>query len=237
MYISWFSCGATSAIATKIALSKYPDVRIIYIDTKSEHEDSIRFLHDCEDWFGQKVEIYSSEKYSGHFDVIRKKKFLNSPVGAPCTLELKKKVRWQLEDSIKEWEGQIFGYDVSEQHRAQRFMEQNPKAKPVYPLIESQLSKADCLALLKRVPIEIPTMYRLGFHNNNCVGCVKGKKGYWWKIKSCFPDVFDRMANLEREIGHSCINGCFLDELRPTKLPPLVESCSLFCDPDFMDIK
>lgn len=236
MVISWFSCGATSAIATKLALNQYNDVRIIYIDTHSEHADSMRFLQDCENWFGQKIEIYSSQKYANHFDVIERKRFFNSPAGASCTLELKKKVRWRIEDCIKEWDGQVFGYDISERHRAKRFREQYPNAKAIYPLIERQLAKSDCLALLKRVPIEIPMMYRLGYHNNNCVGCVKGKKGYWWKIKNDFPDVFERMAVLERELGHSCINGCFLDELKPVDLPPLVESCSLFCDPDFLDI-
>ena len=236
MIISWFSCGVTSAIATKLALRVYSDVRIIYIDTKSEHEDSIRFLHDCEKWFNHKIEIVSSDKYAGHFDVIQKKRFLNSPYGAPCTLELKKKVRWKIEDRIGEWDGQVFGFDVSEIHRATRFQQQYPSAKPIYPLIENQLSKSDCLALMKKTGIELPMMYRLGFHNNNCVGCVKGGKGYWWKIKQCFPDIFDRMAKIERNIGRSCIKGCFLDELEPTNLPPLVESCSLFCDPDFMDI-
>lgn len=236
MIISWFSCGVTSAVATKLALRIYNDVRIIYIDTKSEHKDSLRFLHDCESWFNHKIEIVSSDKYTGHFDVIQKKRFLNSPYGAPCTLELKKKVRWKIEDEVRNWDGQVFGFDVSEIHRAVRFQEQYPLAKPIYPLIEHQLSKSDCLALMSKARIKLPIMYRLGFHNNNCVGCVKGGKGYWWKIKQCFPDIFDRMAKIERNLGRSCIKGCFLDELQPTNLPPLVESCSLFCDPDFMDI-
>lgn len=236
MDICWFSCGATSAIATKIMLSRSNDVKVIYIDTMSEHEDSKRFLHDCEEWFNHPIEIYSSPKFSGHFDVIERKKFLNSPTGASCSLELKKKVRWMIEDSIGCWESQTFGFDISEKKRAQRFSEQYPNAKAVFPLIEMGLSKPDCLGLLQQANIEIPLMYRLGFHNNNCVGCVKGGKGYWWKIKQCFPDIFDRMATLERKIGHTCIKDCALDELQPVNLPPIVPSCSLFCDPDFMDI-
>lgn len=236
MIISWFSCGVTSAIATKLILSEGWDVRVIYIDTHSEHPDSLRFLHDCEEWFNHPIEIYSSPKYSGHFDVIEKKRFLNSPTGAPCTLELKKKVRWMIEDSIGKWDAQVIGYDISEEKRATRFRLQYPKAKPVFPLIEHQLTKNDCLSLIRRAGIEIPMMYRLGYHNNNCIGCVKGGKGYWWKIKHDFPDVFERMAKIERSLGHSCIKECFLDELRPVSLPPLVESCSLFCDPDFMDL-
>lgn len=58
-------------------------------------------------------------------------------------------------------------------------------------------------------------MYDLGYHNNNCVGCVKGGMGYWNRIRIDFPEVFRKMAELEREIGHSCINGVYLDELAP----------------------
>lgn len=58
-------------------------------------------------------------------------------------------------------------------------------------------------------------MYDLGYPNNNCVGCVKGGMGYWNKIRVDFPEVFERRARQEREIGHSCIKGVFLDELDP----------------------
>lgn len=52
--IAWFSCGITSAVACKIALQTYKDVVLYYTDTGSQEEDSLRFLHDCEQWFGQK---------------------------------------------------------------------------------------------------------------------------------------------------------------------------------------
>lgn len=58
-------------------------------------------------------------------------------------------------------------------------------------------------------------MYDLGYSNNNCVGCVKGGKGYWNRIRVDFPEVFERRAKEEREVGHSCIKGVFLDELDP----------------------
>lgn len=48
MIIAWFSCGATSAVACKIALSLYDDVHIYYIETGSGHPDNTRFLADCE---------------------------------------------------------------------------------------------------------------------------------------------------------------------------------------------
>ena len=238
MVISWFSCGVTSAVATKIILSKYDDVRIMYIETGQEHPDNKRFIQDCETWFSHNIEVFRNQKYSSVFDVIGKTHYINGVAGARCTLELKKKVRWGIEDEIKVWQAQVFGFDAGETKRAQRFTEQYPAAKPIFPLIDNGLSKSDCLAIISRAGIELPIMYKLGFHNNNCIGCVKGGRGYWALIREKFPKYYNKMARIEREIGHSCIRDCFLDELPKDarKLPPIVPSCSLFCDPDFLDI-
>jgi hypothetical protein len=78
-------------------------------------------------------------------------------------------------------------------------------------------------------------MYQLGYEYNNCVGCVKGGMGYWNKIRVDFPEIFDRMAKLERELGRTVLrdNGpLFLDELDPTRgnhqTEPSID-CSLLC--------
>lgn len=234
--IAWFSCGATSAVATKLAIEWYDNVEVFYIDTGGEHPDNKRFLEDCQEWFGREIHVRKSHVYATPMDVFSKTRYLNGPSGARCTLELKRKVRWEIEDELKSWKSQVFGFDNSEILRFNRFRQQYPKAKPIAPLISKDLDKPSCLAILQMAGIELPAMYRLGFHNNNCVGCVKGGKGYWSAIRKHFPQRFDQMARLEREINHSCINGCFLDELGEYNLPPIVPSCSIFCDPDFMDI-
>ena len=86
--------------------------------------------------------------------------------------------------------------------------------------------------MLEKLGIKRPTMYDLGYNNNNCIGCVKGGKGYWNKIRKDFPDVFAERAKLERLIGRSCINGCFLDELDPHsgKVNDIVPECDVMCE-------
>ena len=77
---------------------------------------------------------------------------------------------------------------------------------------------------MKAVSIELPMMYRLGYKNNNCIGCVKGGIGYWNKIRKDFPEDFARMAAVEREIGATILKDrrwgvtsrVYLDELDPT---------------------
>ena len=96
---------------------------------------------------------------------------------------------------------QIFGYTVEEQDRLDRFIDANNDVKLWSVLIDKGLNKSDCLAMIDRAGIELPAMYKLGYQNNNCIGCVKGGMGYWNKIKVDFPEAFDRMAALEKTIG------------------------------------
>jgi len=239
-YISWFSCGAASAVATKIALKKYKNLRIIYQDTGSEHPDNKRFLKDCEKWFDKEIEIIKSEKYTDIWDVFNKTKWLVGPSGARCTSELKRKVAESIIDWGENQQFEIFGYTFEEKNRMERFKLNNNERKIVCPLIDKCLTKDDTLGLIWKAKIKLPKMYELGYRNNNCIGCVKGGAGYWNKIKKDFPDVFNKMAKQERElnvaINKTYINGkrikIFLDELPENmgnyKNEPSI-SCGLFC--------
>lgn len=244
MVIAWFSCGATSAVACKIALSMYDDVEIYYIETGSAHPDNDRFLLDCEKWYGQPIHTIRSKKYNNVAEVLRKG-FINSPNGAACTLQLKKKVRYDIEKKLKDWDGQVWGFefDAKEINRAIRFKQQYPDNKPLFPLIERQITKPDALGMLWKAGIEIPTMYKMGYNNNNCIGCVKGGMGYWNKIRVDFPSVFNETAKIEREIGATCLKDekgiIYLDELDPSRGDPVKEiipDCSLICQIEFQEI-
>jgi hypothetical protein len=232
-HLVWFSAGAASAVATKLVLGEgHDDLVVAYIDPGSEHPDNERFLTDCEEWFDHPVERLCSEKYQDTWQVWEERRYLVGPDGALCTAELKKMPRYAFERSD---DIQVFGYTAEEGHRAARFREQNPGVILRAPLIERELSKSDCLALVDRAGIELPIMYQLGYRNNNCVGCVKGGMGYWNKIRVDFPEVFDRMAQLERTLGRSVIRAdgeqMFLDELDPERgdhVEPDMD-CSLTC--------
>lgn len=229
--LCWFSAGAASAVATKLTIANHPDadVAIYRVDPGSEHEDNQRFADDCAAWFGKPVELIRSTKYRDTWQVWEERRYINGPAGALCTVELKKKPRFAVErpDDI-----QVFGYTVEERHRADRFRDQNPGVTLVTPLIDAGLTKSDCLAMIDRAGITLPTMYLLGYRNNNCIGCPKGGMGYWNKIRRDFPETFQRMALLERELDASCINGVFLDELAPDRGSHSDEpdfECSLMC--------
>lgn len=233
-----FSCGAASAVATKLALAKYGDRAVItYSDPGSEHPDNARFLKDCEAWFGRHVVVLRSDKYRDTWDVWTRERFITSARGAPCTGLLKRAPTY---DFQQPGDVLVFGYTAEEKSRAETFRRQNPEVELLTPLIEAGLGKADCLAMVERAGIELPAMYRMGYRNNNCIGCPKGGMGYWNKIRVDFPEVFERMAGLQRHLGagagfwreRGTGKRISLDDLDPSRgnLPdePDIE-CSLLC--------
>lgn len=224
--VVWFSCGAASAVAARLAVRKYgrDNLVVAYCAStlSSEHPDNARFLADVERWIGHPVTMLYSDRYADTWDVWEKTRWLVGPAGARCTAELKKAVRQRFEDSVGD--RQIFGFTREEAKRADNFRAANPEVYLEPILIDEGLGKAECLGIIERAGIEIPAMYRLGYRNNNCIGCVKGQSGYWNKIRRDFPEVFDRMARMERRLDvainknydeHGKRLRVFLDELDP----------------------
>ena len=229
MKVCWFSAGVSSFVACYLA--KDVDA-IYYIDIDDQHEDSKRFVADCERILGKKITILKSN-YGSVENVCRANRYVNGVGGAKCTQILKKRVR-------KKWEAEnpglhtyVWGFDANEVKRAQRLVESMPEYDHEFPLIDHELSKEDAHGLCNRLGIKRPAMYDLGYNNNNCVGCVKGGKGYWNKIRIDFPDVFAARAKMERDIGRSCIKDVFLDELPPDAgrmTEEVMEDCGIYCE-------
>ena len=235
MVVSWFSAGVSSFIATYIERENID--KILYTHIDDQHEDTMRFLKDCEKALGKEIEILQSQ-YNNVENVVKTFRFINSPYGAKCTQILKKRVRKEWEQGKKDLT-YIWGYDLSEKHRAERLLEAMPEFNHKFPLIERGFSKEDCHGILRELGIKRPLMYEIGYRNNNCIGCVKGGMGYWNRIRKDFPEVFEARAKLEREIGASCIKGVFLDELDPDRgrlEEEVMEDCNIICQINSSDL-
>ncbi len=228
-HVSWFSCGAASAVATKLAIAQHPGTIVVRCIVENEDPDNDRFANDCAEWFNRPVLELRSAKYKDCWQVWEERRFLNGPAGALCTVEMKKKVRQRFQQP---GDIQYFGFTIEEVTRSERFIENNLEVDARFPLIESVITKQDCFKKIQAQGIELPRMYQLGYNNANCIGCVKGGMGYWNKVRVTHPEVFNRMALLERDIGHSCIKGVFLDELDPERgrhEDVTLPECGLFC--------
>jgi 3'-phosphoadenosine 5'-phosphosulfate sulfotransferase (PAPS reductase)/FAD synthetase len=200
--VVWFSCGAASAVAGYQAIAKYgkDTVTLVYCDVMStEHPDNARFLQDVETWLGVSVTVIRSNRYSSIDDVFEKTKYMAGIAGARCTAEMKKKPRFafQRPDDLH-----IFGMVAEEQGRMIRLEYANPTLHLEWILRDENLSKADCLRIIQEQGIKLPTMYGLGFKNNNCIGCVKATSiAYWRKVRKHFPEVFERRVRQSRSLG------------------------------------
>lgn len=204
--VCWFSCGAASAVATKLAIeennkSESPKELIVAsIYLVNEHPDSERFKSECAKWFGQPIVDLKNEKYGADVDnVIQKTRYMSGVRGARCTKELKKQVRldWQKHDDIH-----VFGMTSEEENRIDNLQDSEPELELWAPLIDKGYTKPDCFKILNDAGIELHEMYKLGYHNANCIGCLKAAgAGYWNKIRADFPDVFERRAHQEKIIN------------------------------------
>ena len=205
-----------------MSVDKYgDDCEVLYCDTLAyEHPDNLRFLNDCTKWYGKEIKILKSDKYTDIYDVFNKTRWLVGVGGARCTTELKKVVRKKYQ---RHGDTHIFGFTLEEKKRIDRFSEENPELLAEFPLHDAKVSKSDCYRIIREAGIEIPAMYKLGYKNNNCIGCVKGQSGYWNKIRIDFPEAFHKMMLTERKLN-AAINKTykdgkrirvFLDELPP----------------------
>lgn len=239
----WYSDGAASAVAAKMAVQKYGDrAHVIKCDTTDdEHPDNIRFRREVEEWLGVEIELIRSDKYDGIDDVFEARSYLAGIAGAPCTTELKKLPRraYQRPDDIH-----VFGYTADEERRIRQFEVNNPELTLDWVLRERQITKHDCYVMLDHVGIALPTMYGLGFDHNNCLGCVKATSPYYWsKTRHHFPEAFQRRAEQSRKYGARLvrINGerLFLDEIPadwPINGPDGNIECGPFCDTDAVEV-
>lgn len=248
MIVSWFSCGAASAVATKLALDKYSDVRVVNNPVAAEHEDNIRFLKSCERWFGVSIERAINPCFSTcrPEDVWYEYGVMRMPRFAPCSRELKQLARrqWELDNGFdKSRDIIIMGFTAEEKDRAERFREKHPEYILDTPLIEAGYTKQKCWEIINSAGIAVPKIYRMGYDNANCLGCVYGGIGYWQKIKRDFPKLFAERCKQSRELNCKLIaletkrggvrtkRRIFLDELTDDMIgvEPRGFDCGIFC--------
>lgn len=240
--VAQFSCGAASAVATKLALAQYGE-RVVIVNAyiKNEHPDSRRFLADCEKWFGQTITVVRDQKFNADaLEVFRRVRYIKGRHGAACTMRIKRGLLRTIEQP---GDALVLGFTAEEQDRWDDFQADFPDRPAIVPLIERGLTKEDCKAMVIRAGIELPAMYRLGYDNANCIGCVKGGLGYFRAIREDFPEEFAALAQVEADIGEGAWilrhrSGPLKGQRFPlTQLPPgpvdraePLPSCGLFCE-------
>lgn len=238
----WFSSGAASAVAAKKTLELYGetcDVRIVNNPIFNEDPDNLRFLKDIEKWLGVKIEYAINKRYPkcDIEEVWEDRQYMSGIHGAPCTLELKKKARYEWE-LINRPDWHVLGFTFEESNRYNRFIiNERPATLPI--LIDAKISKGECFSIISDAGIELPNIYKKGAPNANCPGCVKATSPTYWNwVRTAYPTVFLSRCNQSRELGVKLVRykgkRIFLDELpenatgRPMK--NIDFECGIFCN-------
>lgn len=238
--VVWFSCGAASAVAAKKTIEIYGEIHNVIIvnnPVKEEHEDNLRFFKDVEKWIGQEIITAKNSTYpnASIIEIFDKRKYMCGIQGAPCTMLLKKGARYEFEKNNKV-DFHVLGFTIDEQKRHDKFvMFERDNVIPV--LIDLKLTKGDCFEILITAKIKLPEIYKLGFPNANCIGCVKSQSPtYWNLVREQFPEVFKHRAEQSRRLNVRLVKRkgerIFLDELKATDKGGKIKSwdCGIFCD-------
>lgn len=233
-----FSCGAASAVATKLVLAAENRDHVVIFNSfiKEEHPDNRRFLADCETWFGHPVTVLRDEVYGASVHQVWKtRRYMHNRLFTPCSYYLKREL---IEANSVPSDRHVYGYTY-EELRTRPAVKRMVENGAWCPLIDRGLSHADCLSIVERAGIKLPEMYLLGFNNANCIGCCKGGEGYWNKIREVFPDQFAEVVQIQESIGEGAylfrdrVNGVRfgLKDLDPKAGRHSVEipSCSFVC--------
>ena len=130
--VSWFSAGVSSAVATRLAIDEIDEVFYIHID--DQHPDTLRFVRECEEWFGKPITILQSPykdvatawKMSG----LRRPR---TPAGAPCTKFLKRRVRREWEIEQTDPLTYVWGMDCTEEKRVEGIEQAMPEQSHRFP--------------------------------------------------------------------------------------------------------
>lgn len=191
-----FSCGAASAVATKLAIAEYGD-RCVIVNAfiANEDDDNRRFLADCQKWFEREIIVLRDEKYNAEINtVFRQVGYIKGKHGAACTSRIK---RGLLNKFERPGDILVLGYTAEEQDRLDDWIENWPDRPIIAPLIERGLTKSDCKAMVTRAGIELPLQYRRGYKNANCKTCIKGGHKYFRAVREDFPDEFEELCKSE----------------------------------------
>lgn len=238
----WFSCGAASAVAARKTIEKYGKTHIIRVvnnPVSEEDPDNQRFLKDCENWLGLKIESAINSKFpsSSAYEVWEKRKYMSGPTGAPCTLEIKKNARYEWEKNNPH-DYIVLGFTVEEWKRAKNFI-LNERQNLIWILGKEFITKKDCFNIINQAGIKLPRIYDMGYPNANCIGCVKASSPeYWNHVRNTHPEIFSIRAEQSRRLGARLVRvknkRIYLDQLlqedkgRPMK--NLNFECGIFCE-------
>jgi hypothetical protein len=222
-----FSGGESSAVMSMWCYLLYGDthdIRATFVNTGCEHEETLRFVRDCDthifkgtlDWIeavtngprkgptAVKVTYETASRNGEPFEAAIRKHGVFGPTHPQCTSRLKTEpmLWWRKQNG---WPPKT--YDTAVGIRADeidRVSAQRERDRIVYPLIQAGFTKQHVNDIMS----ELPWRLRLpGEHYGNCTWCWKKSKRKLLTLAKDSPEVFDFPKRMEAQYGHTDVAG------------------------------
>lgn len=218
-----FSGGVTSAWCAGWALRTFnrDDVDLLFHDTRDEDEDTYRFIREMALALGKPVLNWSDGRSTT--EVFRDENAIANNRMAFCSRILKAEQRDRYFKHLRLGGTaeivNVVGFTSREDRRVQRaWIRGQASGYTVrFPLVEDGITKQQAADWCIAQGVRLPRMYAWSEHAN-CVGCVRGGKAYWLKVRANRPDVYAERSALEREFGHTILKDTSLELLAITGL-------------------
>lgn len=187
-----FSGGRTSAVMTKLCVDKFSethDIAITFANTGCEHDNTLKFVDQCDKHFGWNVvwveavvdpvkgngirhKVVTFEKASRNgepFEEYIKKEGLTGPSNPGCTTRLKELPMSSYLKRELGWSGYWTAIGIRADE-IDRVSEKRIEKKFVYPLVDAGWTKEDVKAECASWPFDLDLK---GEHYGNCTWCWK----------------------------------------------------------------
>lgn len=190
-YIAMLSGGLASYFAALRANERGPVV-MLFADTKTEDEDTYRFLDDIERLSGiPTVRVADGRDI---WQVFRDVRFLGNSRIDPCSRILKRELlrKWLETNRSSEDTTVVLGFGWDEAHRVKRALPHWEPWTIWAPMTEAPYwGRLEMVKAIKAQGIEPPRLYALGFPHNNCGGfCVKAGQAQFRLLWQTMPERY-----------------------------------------------
>jgi len=199
-----FSGGVASWATARRVVDRHgtDDLTLLFTDTRSEDEDTYRFLNDAAADIGVPVTTISDGR--DIWQVFRDARFLGNTRVDPCSRILKRDLsrRW-LEDYCDPAATTIYlGFDWTETHRYERAVPRWLPWRVEAPMLDRPYRlRAEMIADAEARGLVTQRLYRLGMDHANCGGgCVKAGQGHFAKLLDVFPSRYAEWEQREQAL-------------------------------------
>lgn len=202
-----FSGGKDSTALLLWAKENLDDYDVVWMDTGWEHDITYAYVDYIDrELIGGKLIRLKSDTYDGFADLSIKSKRVASTKARFCTKELKLKPVSKFYDTLRDdYEIHAYvGIRADESYSRSKMKEVSFDLDHLGVWIHRPLLKwsaDDVFAIMKKHDIEPNPLYKMGMKRVGCMPCIMSNHKDIRKIAKRFPDVIDKIRDLENKIG------------------------------------